>query len=287
MQHLYRITRPDGTTKDFYAELSNGILFLSPDRPYWNSRVADKYGVTESIRKHNSYRKANETERKAAMRPGTMEDCSIIERIESPAEKEKRERDEQNAFLRKHGYAWKKHVEYVGGDYDETDDKEGSNYRWALHGKDGQKVDDVELLLAKLGFFGESGLAELEAEREADRLEKEAKAKVANELKIAKAEIEKYFRNTEGERPKAGGPEVIAINSLPTLCFKGDGFDIYGTGVEYLITESHIWKITNNGMDGDDWSANNYRTGGAGAIAVRFPRNERIIELMQNHMKAR
>jgi len=32
-----------------------------------------------------------------------------------------------------------------------------------------------------------------------------------------------------------------------------------------------IWHVLNNGSDGDDWSANNVRTGGAGAIGRRLP----------------
>jgi hypothetical protein len=32
-----------------------------------------------------------------------------------------------------------------------------------------------------------------------------------------------------------------------------------------------IWYVVNNGHDGDDWSANNVRTGGAGAVGWRLP----------------
>jgi hypothetical protein len=32
-----------------------------------------------------------------------------------------------------------------------------------------------------------------------------------------------------------------------------------------------IWYVVNNGADGDDWSRNNVRTGGAGAIGWRLP----------------
>lgn len=45
------------------------------------------------------------------------------------------------------------------------------------------------------------------------------------------------------------------------------GHDIYGGGMYILLTEERIYFIQNNGMDGDDWSRNNFRTGGAGAIA--------------------
>jgi hypothetical protein len=32
-----------------------------------------------------------------------------------------------------------------------------------------------------------------------------------------------------------------------------------------------IWHVLNNGRDGDDWSSNNVRTGGAGGIGRRLP----------------
>ncbi len=37
-----------------------------------------------------------------------------------------------------------------------------------------------------------------------------------------------------------------------------------------------IWYVINNGADGDDWGANNVRTGGAGAIGRRLPWSEEL-----------
>lgn len=37
-----------------------------------------------------------------------------------------------------------------------------------------------------------------------------------------------------------------------------------------------IWFVVNNGADGDDWSANNVRTGGAGAVGRRLPWSEEL-----------
>ena len=42
--------------------------------------------------------------------------------------------------------------------------------------------------------------------------------------------------------------------------------------MEYIDTGEYIWAVTNNGMDGHDWSRNNIRTGGAGAIGHRYSR---------------
>ena len=51
---------------------------------------------------------------------------------------------------------------------------------------------------------------------------------------------------------------------------------IYGGGDWWIIQPEWIWYIQNNGADGDDWSRNNVRTGGAGAIGYRIPRTKEI-----------
>ena len=63
----------------------------------------------------------------------------------------------------------------------------------------------------------------------------------------------------------------------------GKGFNIYGGGVQYIVTADYIWHIKNNGMDGDDWSRNNIRTGGAGAIGTRFEKTEARIAFLEAH----
>lgn len=63
----------------------------------------------------------------------------------------------------------------------------------------------------------------------------------------------------------------------------GKGFNIYGGGTQYIITAEYIWHVKNNGMDGDDWSINNIRTGGAGAIGTRFEKTEARIAFLEAH----
>jgi hypothetical protein len=47
----------------------------------------------------------------------------------------------------------------------------------------------------------------------------------------------------------------------------------YGGGASLILDAAHrrIWYIQNNGADGDNWSMNNIRTGGAGAIGWVVP----------------
>lgn len=46
---------------------------------------------------------------------------------------------------------------------------------------------------------------------------------------------------------------------------------IYGGGRWFVIENDRLWAVQNNGHDGDDWSRNNVRTGGAGAIGRALP----------------
>ena len=73
-----------------------------------------------------------------------------------------------------------------------------------------------------------------------------------------------------GERPD--GP--IGLAGEP-LCGEPD---IYGGGNWFVIQPDAIWWVQNNGHDGDDWSRNNIRTGGAGAIGWRIPTDSTLAD---------
>ncbi|WP_286958871.1 hypothetical protein [Arsenicicoccus sp. UBA7492] len=69
------------------------------------------------------------------------------------------------------------------------------------------------------------------------------------------------------------GVDVPVVLAEPMLC---GGPTLYGTGSWFVITDTHIWAVTNNGRDGDDWSRNNVWTGGAGAVGHRVPLEEAL-----------
>lgn len=48
-----------------------------------------------------------------------------------------------------------------------------------------------------------------------------------------------------------------------------DDFNIYGGGYQIRQAGETLFYVNNNGADGDDWSVNNIRTGGAGAYAFQ------------------
>jgi hypothetical protein len=64
--------------------------------------------------------------------------------------------------------------------------------------------------------------------------------------------------------------------------------DIYGGGHWWVIEENRILTIYNNGSDGADWSHNNIRTGGAGAIGKEIGKTDEILkalEYVKTHQK--
>lgn len=50
----------------------------------------------------------------------------------------------------------------------------------------------------------------------------------------------------------------------------------WGGGEWWVIQPEWVWYVRNNGFDGDNWSANNIETGGAGAVGVRVPFSEEL-----------
>jgi hypothetical protein len=106
--------------------------------------------------------------------------------------------------------------------------------------------------------------------REAEK-RREEKKKKANELQAKIDGVKKAFENAEypnpGNKMRVEG-EVIQHPTHPE--------NVYGGGEWWVIQESWIWYVRNNGFDGDDWGRNNVQTGGAGAIGVRVPFSEEL-----------
>lgn len=99
-------------------------------------------------------------------------------------------------------------------------------------------------------------------EEAAPLLEREAAAAAKKVAEARRKEIAKQIQQT-GERPEG--------DNVPEGDRFSDRQSIYGSGDWFIIGTEHIWYCQNNGMDGDNWSCNNVRTGGAGAIGWRMP----------------
>ena len=69
---------------------------------------------------------------------------------------------------------------------------------------------------------------------------------------------------------------------IPELGF--EGADIYGGGKWMMQDDEYIYYAVNNGRDGDDWSQNNFPTGGAGAILYKIEKNEASLNVLEKMM---
>ncbi len=105
-------------------------------------------------------------------------------------------------------------------------------------------------------------------EEAAPLLAQEATRKTTYEAKIALKKIIEQIQT--GERPDGENiPEGNRLYGKP---------DLYGGGEWIVIGSEWIWYCQNNGMDGDNWSHNNVRTGGAGAIGWRIPFEQELAD---------
>jgi len=115
--------------------------------------------------------------------------------------------------------------------------------------------------------------------REAEK-RREEKKKKTQKLQEKIDEIGMAFENAEYPDPKTEAPEEAAQYQTGCEKMRVEGEKIqnpqnpenpWGGGEWWVIQESWIWYVRNNGFDGDNWSVNNVQTGGAGAIGVRVP----------------
>jgi len=111
-------------------------------------------------------------------------------------------------------------------------------------------------------------------EKEIAELERlEAEKQAAEEARKARKQAVERIRKQiieQGECPV--GEHLVDGERLL------DHQDAYGGGDWFVITDTDIWYVQNNGADGDDWSRNNVLTGGAGAIGWRMPYNAELVE---------
>lgn len=121
--------------------------------------------------------------------------------------------------------------------------------------------DEGETIRGKARIATESEAAPYiaaKAERVAAKIERDRQTK-------ERADLQKHIE-TNGDRPqpeqsiRLGGQEYLSTQN------------IYGGGDWFVIDRdaNQIWYVQNNGTDGGNWSWNNIRTGGAGAIGWKI-----------------
>jgi len=98
---------------------------------------------------------------------------------------------------------------------------------------------------------------------------REAEAAAARRAE-ARRELAALFDQVDRDGTYEPGSHVLSGEEIE---IPASGQRIYGGGRWFVIEEAdgRIWAVRNNGRDGDDWGANNVRTGGAGAIGRFVP----------------
>lgn len=108
----------------------------------------------------------------------------------------------------------------------------------------------------------------------------------AEARKTAKGELQKRLKHLlawrystvpDAEPPPAGSPELDAVMSLPQVPLRPhDDTRLYSDELYLDEAGGWLWTVVHNGMDGDDWAANNI----PGHIAHRHPLTDQRRQLV-------
>ena len=127
------------------------------------------------------------------------------------------------------------------------------------------------------GWYGHYQAVPVERNEAEHAVEKKKTEKIEAHAKIKTVANE--IRKT-GERPD--GMNSAEGEEIP---IGGMNHRLYGGGEWFTIGPEWIWHVENNGSDGSDWSYNNVRTGGAGAIGTRVPYTPELAEQIRTLAK--
>ena len=121
------------------------------------------------------------------------------------------------------------------------------------------------------GVGDDSGYVYTATVREATR-EEAAPVRAREEAKKARKQAKEILLSIAREiRENGDRPELQGAPAGVRIDMPGNPENIHGGGEWFVIGQDRVWHVRNNGADGDDWSANNIRTGGAGAIGFAIP----------------
>jgi hypothetical protein len=168
------------------------------------------------------------------------------------------DREQQNKILKAHGYRWEKITQDWLDDNDDFETIPG----WHLYAPNGRGEVSVSQALHEIEIGVEAVASEIKAQKAAEFVEWAHK----DEIKTLRNAIANFIQKN-GTRPTDRQPEGRTVLNTQ---------NIYGGGDWFVLGEKEIWYVKNNGMDGDNWSYNNVRTGGAGAIGYMIPIDSQI-----------
>lgn len=219
----------------------------------------------------------------------------LKEKFDSSKKVAYEKKEKQKERERTGGFEGKTYDLYGGSGYRHSGWKRGDVIRNSKEKIAKGEPEYLYVLSASSEYFREDGLSfgvgddqgylyrakarEATAEEAKPVIETRQKKADQDESKTKLNSIAKLIQD-KGERPQ--GNSNIA---------EGDEYDmstggvrIVGGGEWFKVGKDYIWYVKNNGGDGDMWSYNNIRTGGAGAIGWRVPYTKELAdEIKKNH----
>lgn len=165
------------------------------------------------------------------------------------------EREQQNKILKSHGYRWEKVTQDWLDDNDDFETVPG----WHLYAPNKRGEVSVSQAMREIEIGVDAVAAEI---KQAKRAEFEAETIRLENARIRREianQIQKFGVRPDGDNSPDGERLLDTQN-------------IYGGGDWFVASADclTVWYCQNNGMDGDNWSNNNIRTGGAGAIGWKL-----------------
>lgn len=146
---------------------------------------------------------------------------------------------------------------------------EGNPHGWMCKEEDASKVEELLNITETL---------------EVQKHNQEEIQKKLNEKRVVKDkamdEIEKIFN--QAPRPNKFLKKLIKKADI--VYDPGDSYltdHEFGEGQLFIIEKSYIWYIINNGRKDDDYTLNNIKTTGPGAVGFRIPYDEHVHDLIK------
>ena len=181
----------------------------------------------------------------------------------------------------------KTHFNYFNSRRDYDDDEQDTFGGDGLNGWLTTNPDKVEEILKVKPELRLEYRNKVAAEERAERV------KIDREKSEVKTQIDNSFQTEKVVKPWADetkkGQQGSSMIKYPEGQEYEDPkypFNIYGGGQAYIIDKEgkKIWKLINNGADGDNWGLNNVATGGAGAIGAYVEYTEELEELIKKYI---
>jgi len=146
---------------------------------------------------------------------------------------------------------------------------EGNPHGWMCQEKDVPKVEEILKITETL--------EQQRINKEKLQKQLDAKRKIKDE---AMNEIESIFQNAQ--RPTKFLKKLVKKADI--VYDPGDSYFTdheFGEGQLFIIESSYIWYIINNGRKDDDYSLNNIKTTGPGAVGFRIDYDEHVHDLIK------